>query len=271
LTTIGQCGIWLRLAARLFLIAGVLFEAFYAAGACNVPRYRTARTYVNGKEVLIRVSMRLEDLAPRRLICLAEAIKRKYPGRNVSAFIFDSYEAARDYFPSSVEQNPFAIACQSHLHGFYVYNKEKHDDYLLIVPDAFSLEVDSPFTTRIDLPSVGAPVCKLAIDGRCLLEFHPIESPFEDRPGVPGRVTLAASIRRNGLVSNLTVVGAEAEPPEGRAALIDWARGNLSTWRFEPGPHTDRLRITYRFEPRETAGQRPEVRFVLPDEVSIRY
>ncbi len=44
--------------------------------------------------------------------------------------------------------------------------REKHEDYLLIAPDAFSQEVDSPFTTRIDLPLTGTPVCKLAINGR---------------------------------------------------------------------------------------------------------
>jgi len=261
---------WARRAARGFVVFGVFLGAFYAFGACDVPHYRTGRSYQDSQGVLLHIGLRQEDFAPERLICLAGALKRKYPGRDLSVFIFNSFHAARGVVGSQ-ERTDYTIAVQSHLHGFYFYNKEKHDDYVLIVPDAFSQEFDSPFTTRIDLPLAGTPVCKLAINGRCLLEFHPIEPPFGDRPGVAGWVTLTASIGRNGFVSNVSVVGADAQPPEGRAPLIDWALGNLGTWRFEPGPHTDGVRITYRFEPSETAGQGTDVRFALPDEVSIRY
>lgn len=261
---------WALRAARGFMVFGVLLEAAYAFGACDVPHYRTAWSHQDSQGVLLKISLRQEDFAPKRLICLAGALKQKYAGRSVFANIFNSYEAARGWIPA-IERTDYTIACQSHMHGFYSYDKEKREEYLLIDPDAFAQEVDSPFTTRIDLPFTGTPVCKLAINGRCLLEFFPIEPPFGDRPDVAGWVTLTASLGRNGFVSNVTVAGANAEPPEGKAALVDRAGGNLRTWRFEPAPHTDGLRITYRFEPSKTANRPTEVRFALPDEVSIRY
>ena len=252
------------------MVFGVLLEASYAFGACEVPHYRTAWSHQGSQGVLLKISLRQEDCAPKRLICLAGALKQKYAGRSVFANIFDSYEAARGWIPA-IERTDYTIACQSHMHGFYSYDKEKREEYLLIDPDAFVQEVDSPFTTRIDLPFTGTPVCKLAVKGRCLLEFDHIEPAFGEWPAIAGTVTLAASIGRNGVVSNLTVLGVDAEPPEGKAALVDRAGGNLRTWRFEPARHTDRLRITYRFKPSKTAGQGTEVRFALPDEVSIAY
>jgi len=195
------------------MVFGVLLEASYAFGACEVPHYRTAWSHQGSQGVLLKISLR--------------------------------------------QQSAGTLCVRKHIR--------------LLDPDAFVQEVDSPFTTRIDLPFTGTPVCKLAVKGRCLLEFDHIEPAFGEWPAIAGTVTLAASIGRNGVVSNLTVLGVDAEPPEGKAALVDRAGGNLRTWRFEPAPHTDRLRITYRFEPREAAGQGTEVRFALPDGVSIAY
>jgi len=87
--------------------------------------------------------------------------------------IFSAYDAARECSPQTIEVTHQTIHDASKLHGFYIYNKENHDDYLLIVPNGRRLEVDSRFNTRINLPVVDMPACRLAMKGRCLLEFQP--------------------------------------------------------------------------------------------------
>jgi hypothetical protein len=259
------------MAARLFVAIAVLSEAVCAVGACNVPHYRRVRTLVDtASDVYIDISIRPEDFGPERLICLAGALREKYPGRNVGASIFSSHDAARGYAPSP-EETEWLRYCQSKLHAHYSYNKEKHEDYLLIRPDGLSREVHSPFTTRIDLPVTGTPACKLAIDARCLLEFQHIEYPsVEGKTKVSGRVTLAGTIRRDGVLSDLAVVDANASPPERKSVLVDWALNNLGTWRFEPAKHKDAVRITYYFDADlRLVQQVTEVDFRLPSEVRI--
>jgi Gram-negative bacterial TonB protein C-terminal len=262
-----------RMVARLFVAVVVLSEAICGFGACKVPHYRRGRTREdNASNIDIDISIRLQDFAPERLICLAGALRQKYPERNVAALIFSSREAALGYVPVSVEQIPVLLEYQSKLHGYYFYNREKQEDYLLIVPDGGSQEVDSPFDTRIDLPATRTPVCRLASNGRCLLEFQHVYYPSIDgRAEVSGRVTLSGSIRPDGALSGLAVVDATASPPERQPVLVDWARQHLGTWRFEPGKHKDDVRITYYFEVVDSpfVGHGTSVQFRLPYEVRI--
>jgi hypothetical protein len=66
------------------------------------------------------------------------------------------------------------------------------------------------------------------------------------------------------------VVDAKADPPERQSALIDWAKRNFSTWRFEPAKHKDAVRMTYRFEVADPSIRyEHRVVFQLPDEVRI--
>jgi hypothetical protein len=261
------------MAARPLLVTVALFEAIYAFGACNVPHYRRGRTWEdNASGISIDISIRLEDFAPERLICLAGALRQKYTGRDVAAYIFSSRDAALGYLPGSIDPSPKVVEYQSKLHGYYFYSKEKHDNHLLIVPDVRSQEVDSPSTTRIDLPVTGTPVCRLAIDGRCLLEFqHIYYLSFEGKTEISGRVTLGGVIRRDGAVSDLAVVDAKVNPPERQSVLVDWAKEHLGTWRFEPGRHKDRVRITYSFVVADSplVGHGTDVQFRLPYEVRI--
>jgi len=273
MTIMERCRALNRMAARPLLVTVALFEAIYAFGACNVPHYRRGRTWEdNASGISIDISIRLEDFAPERLICLAGALRQKYTGRDVAAYIFSSRDAALGYLPGSIDPSPKVVEYQSKLHGYYFYSKEKHDNHLLIVPDVRSQEVDSPSTTRIDLPVTGTPVCRLAINGRCLLEFQHIYYPsVEGKAKISGGVILAGNIRRDGVLSDLAVVDAKVNPPERQAVLVDSAMLNLSTWRFEPGKHKDGVRITYNFEVSDSPslGQETSVRFRLPYEVRI--
>ncbi len=251
----------------------LLFEAIRAFGACDVPHYRSVRTVEDTpSDVYIDISIRLRDFTPERLICLAGALRQKYPGRNVGVSMFSSLEAAHGYSPTTMDPSPVIVYSQSKLHGHYSYNKDTHEDYLLIMPDAFSRRVNSPSTTRIDLPVAREPACRLAINGRCVLEFEHIDYPFvEGNAQVSGRVTLSGSIGRDGTLSPLIVASAEVSPPQQRSVLVDWARHNLSTWRFEPAKRNDVLRITYDFADTRfpSNGFEDGVQFRLPDEVRI--
>jgi hypothetical protein len=71
-------------------------------------------------------------------------------------------------------------------------------------------------------------------------------------------------------MSGLAVVDARADPPDRRPALIDWAKHNLSTWRFQSAGHKDAVRITYNFEVVDPSiPYEYGVLFRLPDEVRI--
>ena len=159
------------------------------------------------------------------------------------------------------------------MHGFYVSNQERHEDYVLIVPYGRRQEINSPLNTRIDLPLTGAPACRLAIGGRCLLEFQ----YYIDYPSVGGKtdgsgeVTVTGRIRRDGVPSDLAAVDAKADPPEWRSVFADRSIRNLSTWRFEPSTREDDIRITYNFDVSVSASpDGTDVLFRLPDDVRIR-
>jgi hypothetical protein len=262
-----------RIIVRLFAIIALLSGAINAFGACKVPPYRRGRLWeVKESDVMIGISIRLEDFAPDRLICLAGALRERFPGRSVAAYIFSSHEAALGYVPGSIDLSPAQASYQFKLHGIYVYNKEKRANYLHIAPDGHSHDFDPRLTTRMDLPVTGTPACTLAINGRCLLEFeHIYPPPAEGKPEVSGRVTVGGNIRRDGAVSDLAVVDARVNPGERQSELVSWARKNLSTWRFERGRHKDSLRVTYDFvvvEP-PLAENGGGVQFRLPNEVRV--
>jgi hypothetical protein len=245
-----QSGTLIQMAVWLSITTAALPNAILAGAACNAPRYRLGRVWVDAASTVdLNISIQLGDFAPDRLICLAKTLKAHYPARDMSVFIFSSQEAALGYVPP-VERTPKLVEYESKLHGLYFYSRAKHEEYLLILPDGHSQNVNSPLTTRIDLPIERVPVCRLEAKGRCLLEFQHIDYPasIEGRKGVTGRVTLAGRIDRNGVMSGVSVVGAQISPVELRTLLVTAASRNLGTWRFAPSGRTDEVRITYEFD-----------------------
>jgi TonB family protein len=257
----------------LFIAIAVFATTDGANGACKAPQYRGGRVWVDAaSEIAVDVSIRLEDFAPSRLTCLAGALKRAYSGRNIAAYVFSSHEAAVGYLPTAIDPSPDAQEYQTKLHGYYFYNSEKHEEYLLIFPNRNHQEVDSPLITRIDLPAERVPTCKLAIHNRCLLEFREIHyPPAGNRANVSGTVTIAATIRRDGAVSDVKLAAARVDSEEAQPLFVNSAIQNLKTWRFETSGRKESLRITYRFELSDSppTGWRRLMQFRLPDEVTI--
>ena len=164
---------------------------------------------------------------------------------------------------------PDVVEYQTKLHGKYIYNKETHEEYVALTPDGY--QTDETLVTRIDLPVTGKPLCKLEINGRCLLEFQHIEYPsIEGKKQVVGRVTLSGSILPDGTLPKLTVVNVRANLPDGKVVLANWARKNLATWRFEPGKQEEAVRITYYFEVTDSPLVGSGVQFRLPSEVRVQ-
>lgn len=256
------------------LMAGIVILGGSAFGACEGPAYRVGRIWEDGAaKVVLDVSISIEDFAPSRLICLATALKRDYPRRNVQAFIFSSFEAAMGFIPIDFELPREVRAYGFKLHGRYVYDKEQRIEYLTINPDGHSVsgDSDSLLETRIALPITVTPTCKLAMRDRCLLEFDHIYYPPVDTWGdVSGRVTLTGIVEENGIMTGVSVISAKSDPHKEQRRLADFALKNLSTWRFESAKRKDQVHITYVFKRagREVSGV---VRYRLPDEVLIQY
>jgi len=120
--------------------------------------------------VFMAVSIPLKDFAPARLVCLAQAFRRRYRSQNkIEILILSSRNAARlaDPYPvpedtslrKGVPQKESMLSFWlRHLHGFYFYDAEKHEEHVDIRPFGSDFE-GGPDNTRINLPTTGTPRC----------------------------------------------------------------------------------------------------------------
>jgi len=198
-----------------------LAEVAYASETCPAPPFRSSKILADASsEISLHISISLQDFAPARLICLAADVKQRYSGRNIWAAILSSHEAAVAYSPVTVEENPIFRAAQARLHAFYTYDRATGEDELQILPDGLHRRAGSSMTTRIDLPANRTISCKVELDSRCLLEFHPYAG--ESDP-VSGIVTLSGSVGQNGVLSSTALVDVKVSPLDRQSMLVDWA------------------------------------------------
>jgi hypothetical protein len=213
-------------------------------------------------------------MEPDRLVCLAKALKYKYRDRgSISVYIFSSYGAAKRYFPfpavvdfSSVE--PLKWARQ--MHASYFYDVSKGEEYLEVMP--LGASQGGIYDTRIDLPVVSKPQCRLELNHRCLVALDEITYPTRAvEAKISGLVTLTGTIARDGLMRDIQLVESNVNPGSGREQLVNEALHNLASWQFASGGHRDTVRITYRYilDPSLTFPG-PAVEVALPDQVVIR-
>jgi hypothetical protein len=247
-----------------------------ALGACTVaechaPHYRQGSTVFDSKsETVTNISIRFQDFTPSKLSCLAKNLKDRYRGRNsVTVSIFSSHEAATHstgVLPPEATKTDHEMFAQ--LHAYYLFDAEKHYDYVVLMPDPTIGDPSAATNTKIDLSKSTVPACKLQIDDRCLLAFDYIGLLSGKDPGT---VTLTAQIERNGSVTGVRVVDADLNPSSQQHALADLALQNLKSWRFERSRHTDALRIVYSVEHVNTPLEHGvDVEFMLPDRVDVR-
>ncbi len=251
----------------VFLVC--LFGSLNLFADCKAPHYRIGQIHGadTAPSILLDISIRPEDFAPNRLICLAGVLRQKYRAPVVTAGIFSSHKAAVNYQILGSDNPKHALLWASKRHAVYYNDSEAHEEYLLLIPDGLSLGVTSPFNTRIDLPAVGKPSCKLEINNRCLFQFEHMGFPADAEPGA---VTLTGRIERSGKV---TIGQIEDVRPAAASspALDNFARRNLANWRFEPSHDVDDIRIRFSLKRVDTPLEHGiDVQFALPDRVDIK-
>src|SRR3981081_3285456 len=101
-----------------------------ARETCNVPRYRVGKTFEDTpSNTMIGISVSLPDFAPSRLVCLADALKRRYSNRNsISVFIFSEPSAAQHFIFPGVEKSPRIGKWAAQMHAAYFYDVSKGED-----------------------------------------------------------------------------------------------------------------------------------------------
>lgn len=250
-----------------------------AFGDCSAPLYRTGIIWENSRSTIaMQISIRVVDLAPARLRCLAEALRQRYQDRDrINVIIFSSQSAAKHCNPSPYGDGPRlqdtdrAEFCINQMHAMYSFDATKEEEYVEIMPVRGSID-GGTWGTRIDLPETNATQCGLQIEGRCLLVLRDLNYPQDVlKEKASGSVTLEGTIGKTGTVNGIHGVGPSTNPSTAYDLLAHQAVQNLKTWRFESSSRRDRIRITYRYiiDPSLRPGG-TDVQFALPHEVVIR-
>lgn len=242
---------------------------------CRAPGYREGFTLADSNlELVTNISVRLQDFAPDKLICLVSSFKARHPGKKsiVLNIFSSSYAAKNSVGVIPPEYTKEALDMLKELHADYFLSVDRKEEYVEIRP--FGLRPGlSAYDTRINLPTAEKPHCRLELDGRCVLALEPIFYPADALKGkVSGAVTLTGTIAGTGKVSNTSVTEISVEPTGRKDVLVNAALENLKTWQVEASSRLDRIRITYSFQlvaPGIRTGQ-PDLQFDLPSKITIR-
>lgn len=263
--------------SRYAMLTSVLYFVLglwpFAYGECHAPHYREGKPVAQTSSTLIKqVSIDLDQFAPAALICLAHTLKLENRDlTQITVFIFSDHESAKYYLPMGVEWTAAKIRWASNLHAAYFYDAEKHEEYLLLIPDHLA-EDEAALDTRIDLSAARQPSCRLQLKGRCLMAFEHFGYPRQyEKPIVAGSVTLTGIIQADGSVSNIRPAEVVTGSKDHRSLLIKTAVANLRTWRFEPTRQSDPVHLRYSFEivNAPSLQGKTQLRFSLPEQVTI--
>lgn len=250
-----------------------------ATARCAAVSYKVGQIISDSpNEALLTISIDPRDLAPPQLICLAEALRRRYQNRQtINIFIFSSFIAAKYYTPVDVDRDePSNInKTKSHfhardLHAIYTFEAMTGEEYVDLKPEGF--ESPSSSDMRFKLPATTIPHCRNELSGRCVLIMQSLRYPIEAlRSRSSGTVTLTGTIERDGKITRVKAVDATTVPSNGVDAFVREAIGNIATWRLEAASHKDTFRTTYSYildssVPRLEVG----VQFGLPNLITIR-
>jgi hypothetical protein len=261
------------------------FVASNAAAQCVSPTYHEGRVWqASDSRMFMAISVRMEDLSPRRAVCLAETLKKQNTKRkDVTILIFTSADAAQNYEgdialgdpgppPNSKSSGAVdTLFWAKQLHAVYSYNYEKREEYIRIKP--LGLLDDLEEDTQIKLPAIAVPHCRLEMAGRCLLALDTVMYARDAYPSrISGDVTLTGVVTRDGRIAGIKVANTSGVPLGKTDLFAHEAIGNLSSWRLERAPREDSIRITYSYIIDESLPQRGqrEVKFTLPERVTVR-
>jgi Gram-negative bacterial TonB protein C-terminal len=262
--------------ARILLIWLILGMTTSASPNCEAPHYREGYVWEDSESALMmNVSIPMAEFAPDRLTCLAQSLKARYgQQRGLTILIFGTPAAAAHYkMPFQGDSLNPHHTWAAQMYAIYFFKPDKQEEYLYLTPDPLRSNVGSPFVTRIDLPATTPTRCKFQIYGRCLLAFEDIRYPGDAlKMGLSGKVTLSATIARDGTIAGVHVFKIDIAPPEEKDVLVREPIANLRTWRLEPAAHQDALRITFSYviDSADPTGNDTDLTLDLPNEVRIR-
>ncbi len=184
--------------------------------------------------------------------------------------IFTSLEGARDYRPPGQECDSGCVRRPDDLHAIYGYDRGGRKERLEILP--LGERSSESLNTTLDIPTGSNYHCHLEMDGRCLLSLEWPDYPaVASKARASGRVVLTGIIGRDGGIRGIRAEGSDPNADEGRKAMENEARQNLSTWRLDARPHEDPIRITYSYVITNLPARLVQpVEYELPNQVVIR-
>jgi hypothetical protein len=259
---------------RTFLIWSVFALTCSSVSAqCLSPSFRAGQVREDSTTtVFATISISSSEFAPRQLVCLAATLKQRYPGRrNITVLVFDSPQAA-EWFQGDIEVgDDHQGGYYRNLHALYVYDELKREEYVSLKPLGFHSE--QPEDTRILLPVVGIPHCRLEVAGRCVLALEDAtyaEGTYETR--MTASRTLTGIVSPEGTITGVQVLDAHGLPSAPTIDLFARAAFNhLRTWRVEPGAREDSFRITYTFKIDPSLRRYTlDVQYALPGQITVR-
>jgi hypothetical protein len=171
------------------------------------------------------------------------------------------------------ELNRTGVEALEQMHARYVLDTGQHEEYIEIMPVG-TLDTLAPgeYSYRIDLPVGAPPHCELKIGSRCVTALQRASYPHAPGSKPSGRVILTGTITRGGGIGHVRAVKTESVPAVQGDLLAHAAVQDLSSWRLEPGPREEAIRITYSYviDRKLKYDDTSAVNFALPNEVTIR-
>ena len=208
----------------------------------DMPSFYTGQDY----GASLYISIKPQDFTLERLVHLAQALRLRRPEqKNFGVFFFSSDEAA-SYFQPPVEGLRGTPLMARQFHAYYSFEEAKHEESLSIMPLGY---YHSLLETKMDVPLVGKPHCRLEIQSRCLISaLNTMAYPSRAISArASGRIVLAGMIERDGGVAGIHIDEVDVRPDKWKSRLASAAMGDLRTWHFDAGSRTDNFRITYSY------------------------
>ena len=239
----------------LALLAWLLASLYGASTSaqCVPPHYWSGRDFTNlaSGQGSIFIGIHRDDLSINNLLCLVRTMKASHPKwKSSGILIFDSEKAAKYFLvPGNFqipgwEDDTETAEWAKHLHALYVFDADKHEEYLEILPLGY--RTGTSFHTRIDLPVARIPHCRFEINERCVFTMDRMDYPINAlNDAVSGSITVTGTISRDGRIKHAEIAEANTKPSEKGKLLTKAVLKNIKTCRLEKAERQDSFRMTY--------------------------
>jgi hypothetical protein len=266
---------------RSLVLLACLLASLYGASTsaqCEPPHYWSGRDFTNlaTGQGSIFIGIHRDDLSISNMLCLVQTMKASHPKwKSSGILIFDSEKAAKYFLvPGNFqvpgwEDDTETAEWAKHLHALYIFDADKHEEYLEILPLGYG--TGTSFHTRIDLPVARIPHCRFEINERCVFAMDRMDYPINAlNDAVSGTIVVTGTISRDGKIRHAEIAEASAKPSEKGKLLTKAVLKNIKTCRLEKAERQDSFRMTYLYTiasplPPDTV----DVELVSPSQITI--